>query len=173
MKSIDYIYECFDPKDLKVQSTFERRSGVTSKDKFKRANYFHLAHFTSSILLKSILEKGLLPNSISGRKIEDNLSTDPNSVYLSAIYDSSYLKRTIKEFGGEGIIIMVEVEKHLLEADENLISFNSNSNSPLKDEELLYNSMSFMGACKYKGIIDPNKILGVYSREGKQLNVNK
>ncbi|URM33134.1 hypothetical protein LLY41_01175 [Cytobacillus firmus] len=173
MKSIEYIYDCFDPNDLKVKSNFERKSGITSKDKFKKATHFNLAHFTSSILLESILEKGLLPNSISRKEIQDNLSTDPNCVYLSAIYDSSYLKRAIKEFGGEGIIIIVEVEKNLLEADENSISYNSDLISTLKGEELLYHSMCFLGACKYKGTLSPNKILGVYNQEGKQLNVNK
>lgn len=168
MSCTKYIYECFDPNDLKVQSVFERRSGITSKSEFKRATHFHLAHFTSSILLESILEKGLLPNSVSGNKIADNLITNPNFVYLSGIYDSSYLRRATKEFGGEGIIIVVEVEKKHLEADENSISYNNIST--LKEEDMLYNSMNFLGACKYKGIIHPNKILGVYSKEGKQLN---
>ena len=155
-----------------MNSLYERRSGVNSKDEFERGTHFHLAHFTTSTLLESILEKGLLPNSISGRKISDNLYTDPNCVYLSGIYDSSYLNRAIKEFGGEGIIIVVEVEKNLLEADENSISFNNISNRAPREEMLFY-SMSFLGACTYKGIIHPNKILGVYSKEGKQLNINK
>lgn len=92
----------------------------------------------------------MLPNSISGREISD----------------SSYLNRAIKEFGGEGIIIVVEVENNILEADENSISFN-NISYRVTREEILFYSMSFFGTCKYKGIIHPNKILGVYSKEGK------
>jgi hypothetical protein len=114
----------------------------------------------------------LLPNSISGRKISDNLYTDPNCVYLSGIYGSSYLNRAIKEFGGEDIIIVVEVENNILEADENSISFNNISYRATR-EEILFYSMSFFGTCKYKGSKHPNKILGVYSKEGKQLNINK
>jgi hypothetical protein len=54
VKSIKYIYECLDPNDLRVNSLYERRSGVNSKDEFERGTHFHLAHFTTSTLLESI-----------------------------------------------------------------------------------------------------------------------
>lgn len=91
-------------------------------------------------------------------------------MYLSAIYDKFYCKRAIKEFGGEAIIIVVEVEKRLLEYDENVISDGLKNDSKLSANDLLFESLACLfGACKYRGIIKPESFVEIYNMQGEKI----
>lgn len=168
MQSEKIIYKCFYPDDLKNKS-WEWKSGlgISYKD-FEKITHLQLNHSTSSVFLENILEMGLVPNSISGKQIEDNLSTEPEYVYLSASYDSLYPNRAVKKFGGEGIIITVEVEKEFLEADVH--SLVPEQTLDKTKEELLYESLRYIyGACKYKGTISSHNIISVHTKSGDKI----
>lgn len=83
------VLKCFNPTDIKL-SSFDRRSGIKSIGDYKEASYLQLAHLTTSTHLESIKRNGLLPNSISNYKINDNLQTDSVCVYLSTTLDKYY-----------------------------------------------------------------------------------
>ena len=166
------MYKCFFSNDIK-KMTWERESGLkVSFDAFKKITHLQLNHSTSSVFLKSILEKGLIPNTLSGKQIEDNLSTDPDCVYLSASYDVLYPKRAVGKYGGEGIVITVEVEKELLEADiHSVVPGNDLIKNKTKDE-LLYESLGYLyGSCKYRGIISPHNIISIYTKSGEKITI--
>jgi hypothetical protein len=157
---------CFNPMDLRLP-TYSRNSSVKSFEDLKTAKNLRLAHFTSSIHINSIIENGLLPNSLSGVQIVDNLKTDPDCVYLSVNLDTSYFSRAIKKFGGKGIVVVVDVDKTNLVADENSL-YPDDLKGNFTDEELLFKSLSSMfGACKHRGIIVPKRIIEIYNSKGE------
>lgn len=166
------LHKCFYSEDLNRRKGDRRASGLNiCFEEFKKITHLQLIHSTTSVFLDNILENGLLPSSATGNEIEDNLSTDLECIYLSAAFDYHYIKRAVEKYGGEGIVVLVEVEKALLEADENSISQDNLQGQILLNEKLLYDSLSFIfGACKYRGIISPENIVSVFSKEGTRLN---
>lgn len=92
-------------------------------------------------------------------------------MYLGVNFDSLYGKRAVKEFGGEPVVIVVEVEKELLSHDNNALTYGDLSRKDLSKKELLHKSLSALfPQCIYEGIISPEKILAVYDFSGKKIN---
>ncbi len=90
---------------------------------------------------------------------------------MSSTLDKSYFTRAIKEFGGKGIVVVVEVHKNSLEFDRNNISYGSKNNKELSKEDLLFESLtSLFGACKYRGSIRPENFRGIYDSQGEKIN---
>jgi hypothetical protein len=158
---------CFDPLDLK-RDFFNRRSrGPNSIQEMKDAKYLVLGHFTSSVFLVEIKKRGLLPDTYQERSVRDgDLPSDPCCVYLSVRLDKFYIDRAVKYYGGEGLVVVVKVERTLLEADEQAVAPANRKN--LSHNELLYLSLCF-GQCKHKGPILPTQIIGIYKPDGNKI----
>jgi hypothetical protein len=157
------VLTCFDPLDLHL-GIFEQKSGVhCSFEEFRTFTHFILGHHTSTGLLPSIMAQRLLPHYDKERAIEDNLDSEPECVYLSTELDRVYFRRSTKQYGGKGLVILVEVGRESLELDENALSRNQRRMWP--KERHLFESMR-SGSCKHKGPIYPDQFRGIYTDDG-------
>ncbi len=157
------VLECFDPSDLSLDFFSRRSSPPGSFEEMKRSEYLILGHCTTSAFLEEIKRNGLVPDYHKGRSINDGLPSDPNYVYLFARLDKYFLKRAVRHHGGKGIVVAVQVELALLEADENAIAPADHGKFP--SDFLLYKSLC-MNQCRHRGQIRPNQILGIYLEDG-------
>lgn len=157
---------CFYPDDLKREWSYHLSRPPQSRAEFDQARQFILGHFTSSTFLDRIPKEGLAPDTKKERVIDDNLPSDPESVYLLATFDRFYLHRAIKHHGGRGIMIEVAVERRQLTADEGQI--NPFVRSTVDAEEALYLSLCG-GACKHRGGVAVKNILSIHDMDGTQL----
>lgn len=158
------VFNCFDERNL---DSSRRYCEYPNVEDLNETDYLILAHATSSELFDSIISKGLLANSVTNIKVNDNLETDSDSVYLSAGEYKFYMRRAVKEFGGQGIVIVVKVDKSLIVADENSLSYGDKINPNLSQSEKLVRSMCLLGACKHLGNIPKDNIIKIYSQDGK------
>jgi hypothetical protein len=159
------VLHCFDPADLRYDTLTMRRQPPHSIEELWSSTHLILAHFTSSVFLSSILEDGLLPDSGKHRAIDDGLPSDPMCVYLSSRVDRFYFRRAIEHHGGEGIVILVEVDRTSLLPDECAVG-TMYATQPLDMQ--LYFSLCF-GTCKHVGPIPTTSFLGSFSANGVAL----
>lgn len=129
-------------------------------------SYTHLvlAHFTTSLFLDSIRQRGLIPDPKKERSIDDGVPSDHVSIYLSTHYERFYLQRAIQYHGGEGIIVVVQVARTAVAPDESALSEIERTIHPIDTQ--LFLSLCF-GACKHPGAITLDKIIGIYDYYGK------
>lgn len=157
------VFKCYDLTDLKGT----RNSVNPTLEAINNYEYFILVHMTTSLFLDEILEKGLLPNKLSNNEIKDpGLENDPEVVYLSSWNDNFYMKRAVKNYGGEGIAVVVLVKKDYLEPDSNALPL------AVKADNKTLNSLTSWGACKHRGVIPSEQIISIYSHKGEKLYAN-
>ncbi len=162
--------KCFDRSDW-TRGLYSLRSGPPqSRDDFDRSSEFILGHFTSSVFLESILERGLLPDTEKNRAINDRLPSDCESVYLTARYDRFYAERAVKHHDGEPIVIEVLVDRHSIIADESALSPDELASCTV--DEALYRSLC-CGSCKHPGPVLLTSILTISDLKGSIIYENK
>jgi len=162
----DECLELFNPIDLRLSWPNSVSRPPYSLKELKKAKTLVLAHCTSSIFLDEIVKKGLLPYVESKRRINDDLFSDEGCVYLLSTLDRYFLERATKHYGGEGIVVVVKVERNRLEADENI--FPPVERGRYQGDEALYLSLCF-GQCKHRGRIMPQQIVGIYKADGSKI----
>ena len=134
-----------------------------------------LLHGTSSALLDSIKIVGLVP-PIYSNIITNEQTKSKDSVYLTEEYE--YAKRfaelAVSKFGGEKIILVVNINleellvdedvlTELLDEDENGYYFTNEDNNKYYTKKEIENltgleSLNIDQKCRYKGIIKPEMI---------------
>ena len=157
---------CFYADDVLRDWSSYRSGGPSSLNELREAPSLILGHMSSSTFLPSIITKGLAPDTGRERASKDQLYSDPDCVYLLTRFDRFYLNRATQSHGGEPIILEVQAKRSRLVADENALS-----PARMKDvdqDTALYESMCF-GACKHRGPIPPEHILGIFNADGKRL----
>lgn len=165
------ILDLFNVNDLKYRSSIPYNRMPIKIDDFKKYTHLILGHMTSSKHLKSIQEKGLLPQAMGAQPIKDNITSKSTYVYLGSHMQLYYLSRADK-LRGQGIVIIVNVPKGSLEADENVFSPAQLKNIDVTSEKALFESLNF-GQCKHYGQIEKDKFLGIYHKDGSPIWVNK
>ncbi|MCC5465773.1 hypothetical protein [Pelosinus baikalensis] len=127
------VLECFNPAAKDMSGT-----SVRNAEEINEYDHFILGHITSTAILDSISEKGLLPPRVTNIRIKDNLDSDIECVYLLCKMDKSYVRRAIEEFGGEGLVVLSRVAKHKLFADENVLWSVQKEDTLLKNERIKF-----------------------------------
>lgn len=155
--------ECFDPADLKLKWSSRRSRSPNTLEELQACTDVVLGHVTDSNYLASIIVNGLIPDPERNRGISDGLPSDGNCVYLMAKLDTHYFGRN-RHRGDCAIVVVVEVERTSLNADENWVS-EGTAGDP---GQLLYISLCG-GACKHIGPITPECLTAVYSESGALL----
>ncbi len=156
------IFRFFDPADATRESLYRVKRPQTL-DELMSYTHLVLVHFTSSVFLDSIRRHGLTPDTAKERAIDDGVPSDHLSVYLSTHYERFYLERAVKHHGGEGMMVVVQVERAALLADESALSDMDRARHP--PDTQLFLSLCF-GACKHPGPITGEKIVGIYTAAG-------
>lgn len=135
-----------------------------SYEEFKQAKTFILGHFTSSKFLSKILEDGLIPPSITGNFSNDDMIAkgDEDYIYLAAHYDNVFSRNAIEKYGGNEILILLEVDKSTLELDD-LHQKYSRDNINLADQIKLHEVLTqdIFAQCRTKKHIKPSQIIKV------------
>ena len=130
------------------------------------ATHLVLAHATSTTLLGAIRREGLQPNAGRRMPTDEMVASDESSVYLMAVWDSFYAERAVRFHGGEAAILIVRVPIDRLEADEAMISPANRGTGTLVAN--LHVSLCG-GACKHRGRVAPDCILGTFDRSGMRI----
>jgi hypothetical protein len=162
--SEDSVLKCFDPSDAARDFSNFRSRTPQSLEELVRHCHLVLGHFTSSTFLDVIRGRGLFPDFSKERAVEDYAPSDAGSVYLTARFDRFYLHRAVENHGGDGIIVVVKVERSALLPDESYLSQGDRRTLPLDHQ--LYQSLC-LGAGKHPGFIAPAKFLGIYDDGAK------
>jgi hypothetical protein len=158
------LLKCFDPKDIALP--WSKRSAhlpPRSIDELRQATHLLLAHHTTDIFLSSIRRDGLSPSAVTGLSIADRLESDLECVYLASRHDTFYFQRAVDQYGGEGLVVLVQVETEDLLADENMLS--PSERDALQPLEQLYRSLC-AGACKHRGPTPTSKVVALYDFKG-------
>jgi len=142
-------------------------------NEFSVVNKIILGHFTTSTFLNDILKYGLLPPIITSKYSNDDIfvSNDAKYIYLTTQY--SYLamsiisRNAVNKYGGEEIVLVVEVNKEDLELDNLNGHYTKQGITDFKDEQLLYEELTqnpCFSQCRIKKAIRPNQILKIINR---------
>ncbi len=99
--------------------SFSSQTAKVSLEEYRSSEYISLGHFTSSILLNDIQKNGFLPPIITNKySNEDMLSDgDEDFIYFTSLFDNTYSKNAVRKFGGEEVLIIVKLNKFILELD--------------------------------------------------------
>lgn len=169
------------------KSSIKYKATNINKGLVKNAN-ITLMHGTTDKFLNEIKEKGIQPSGISGNMVTGPMAgglvgvTSPNMVYLTSMEHIAeyYANRAVEAYGGEPIIIIVNVDENKLEPDEdfynNCVWDHNNElyqlEVPTTGEEITLtddeydnftgkDSLKLMWAAGYRGTIPSNKIIDI------------
>tara|TARA_Y100000034_G_scaffold117517_1_gene157070 strand:+ start:751 stop:1248 length:498 start_codon:yes stop_codon:yes gene_type:complete len=154
--------EIFDKNDIRRRSLDRKSPLIKDVSLFNQISNFDnliLGHHTSDTFLDSIIENGLLTPAQTGNSFEDGLPSDQSTVYLASTFDNYWLARATEKYGGNGIIVVVEVPRRNLLPDKEGRTLTEDDNSSL------FHSIMRTG-CKHKGKINPWNIKEIYNSSG-------
>lgn len=139
---------------------------------FDKAGTLVLGHFTTSIFLDKILENGLQPPAKTGKYSNDDMIVpgDEHYIYLAAHYDNVFSKNAVERYGGDQILILIEIDKSALELDD-LNQKYSKENVNLKDQEELHKALTqnIFAQCRTKTEIRPSQIVKALQLPSKKI----
>ena len=158
--------KCFHRSDCSRDYNYYKSRSPKSLDELNTATQMILGHFTSSSFLDGIAREGLIPDTGKVRAIDDRVSSDDASVYLTARYDLVYLTRAVANHGGRPIVVEVLVDCSALVADEGALS--PADAALAKPDEALYLSLC-LGSCKHSGPIPLSAILSITEADGTMI----
>lgn len=135
-------------------------------DEFNKYEYCILRHYTSSELLNSIQENGLLPPSQSNIHPSnfDKLSSDEDRhyIYLTGNEDWFFSENAVKIYGGKPVELTVKVALGSVEADNYANLYSSKGIDP-KDMNIIHTKLiaELNRNCRTKHPIKPENILDI------------
>lgn len=137
-----------------------------SIDEFKKYEYCILRHYTSSELLNSIQQYGLLPPSKSNVKQSsfDEMSSDEDRhyIYLTGNEDLFFAQNTVQIHGGKPAVLTVKAALKSLEADDYNNIYSSNGIDP-RDMRIVHQKLTaeLNRNCRTRYCIKPEDILDI------------
>lgn len=95
---------------------------------------------------------------------------DEHYIYLAAHYDNVFSKNAVEKYGGEQVLILIEIDKDALELDD-LNQKYTKKNISLKDQEELHKALTqnIFAQCRTKTEIKPSQIVKVLQLPSKEI----
>jgi len=108
--------------DLKILNLFSldnRNIQIKEEMFFNNIESVILGHLTSSIFIPDILQKGLLAQNKTGNESVGghNSNADKDYIYLARSLDTFFSEQAVKRYGGEEILILLDIPLISLETD--------------------------------------------------------
>ena len=119
----------------------------------------YLFHGTSSVCVKGIKQKGLIPRALSKRSVyEGNLISDPDLIYLTDTYAIQFANLATHSLGGTPVVLRCKVDPAYLIADTDI-------KRPVTAEE----SLRTWGTCAYRGNLMPDKLYFIPQKHQEEI----